>query len=70
MGHIKVQSVIGIIMFTQFWYWFPYINFISLCINPICLIALNTDLNMPKGFNLISNAKPSLFAYPPPIKSV
>ena len=70
MVHPKIQSIIGLVMFLQFWYWFPFFNMISLCITPLNLIALNSNLVMPKAFKVKSNAKPSLFAYPPPIQKV
>merc|ERR1711959_599361 len=49
--------------FTQYWYWYPLIPFISLCFSPTAVIGLNKDLNMPVT-SFKSNAKPELFAYP------
>ncbi|QSL66490.1 hypothetical protein MERGE_000870 [Pneumocystis wakefieldiae] len=58
---------IGTAIFTQFWYWFPLTHFLSLSFTPTALIGLNRDLKIPK-FEFVSNAKPSLFAYPPETK--
>ncbi|GAB2227852.1 hypothetical protein Droror1_Dr00009679 [Drosera rotundifolia] len=63
--HDKLISVVGLAVFSQFWYWYPLIYFISLSFSPTALIGLNYDLKVPK-FEFLSNAKPSLFAYPKP----
>ncbi|KAI3679368.1 hypothetical protein L2E82_51417 [Cichorium intybus] len=51
--------------FSQFWYWYPLIYFITLAFSPTALIGLNHDLNVPT-FDFISYAKPSMFDYPLP----
>ncbi|KAI1290272.1 26S proteasome non-ATPase regulatory subunit 1 [Halotydeus destructor] len=66
-GHTNVAAVVGMLVFTQFWYWYPLAHFISLAFKPTCLIALNSDLKMPK-MELKSNAKPSTYAYPAPLE--
>ncbi|MCO5552254.1 hypothetical protein L7F22_005766 [Adiantum nelumboides] len=63
--HDRITAVIGMAVFTQFWYWYPLIYFASLSFAPTAFIGLNHDLNMPK-FTFLSDAKPSLFGYPPP----
>ncbi|TVU02681.1 hypothetical protein EJB05_51809 [Eragrostis curvula] len=63
--HDKLTAVIGLAIFTQFWYWYPLTYFISLAFSPTALIGLNSDLKVPK-FEFLSNAKPSLFDYPKP----
>ncbi|PIA56018.1 hypothetical protein AQUCO_00700382v1 [Aquilegia coerulea] len=64
--HDKVTAVVGLAVFTQFFYWYPLIYFISLAFSPTALIGLNSDLKVPK-FDFLSKAKPSLFEYPRPI---
>ncbi|KXS20828.1 26S proteasome regulatory complex, non-ATPase subcomplex, Rpn2/Psmd1 subunit [Gonapodya prolifera JEL478] len=66
-GLLNMVSVVGAAVFTQFWYWFPLTHFLSLSFTPTALIGLDKDLKIPK-FEFISNAKPSLFAYPTPTK--
>jgi 26S proteasome regulatory subunit N2 len=51
-------------MFSQYWYWYPLLNFLSLSLTPTALIGLNKDLKVPKSFTFISNAKPSMYKYP------
>ena len=61
--HDKVTAVIGLAVFSQFWYWYPLVYFISLAFSPTAFIGLNYDLKVPK-FEFMSHAKPSLFEYP------
>jgi len=67
-GHKKMAAIVGMAVFTQFWYWYPMVHFISLAITPTAVIGLNKDLKVPEGFEFVSNARPALFAYPPPIE--
>ncbi|XP_018568017.1 26S proteasome non-ATPase regulatory subunit 1 [Anoplophora glabripennis] len=66
-GHMNMLAVVGTLVFTQYWYWFPLSHCLALAFTPTCLIALNTQLKMPK-LELKSNAKPSLYAYPAPME--
>jgi len=50
-------------MICQFWYWYPLAHCASLAFEPTGIIGLDGDLKVPK-FDYVSNAKPSLFAYP------
>ena len=61
--HDRLTAVVGLAVFTQFWYWYPLTYFISLAFSPTALIGLNSDLKVPK-FEFLSNSKPSLFDYP------
>ncbi|KAG6726123.1 hypothetical protein I3842_02G065500 [Carya illinoinensis] len=63
--HDKITAVVGLAVFSQFWYWYPLIYFISLSFSPTAFIGLNYDLKVPK-FEFLSHAKPSLFEYPKP----
>jgi 26S proteasome regulatory subunit N2 len=66
-GVVRASAAVGVAMFLQYWYWFPFAHFISLAASPTCLTCVNGDLKLPV-FEFVSNAKPSLFAYPPPLK--
>jgi len=66
-GHKNLLGIVGLTVFTQYWYWYPFTHFISLAFTPTAIIGLNKDLKVPK-LEFVSNAKPSLFAYPPDIK--
>jgi len=62
-GFKRMGAIVGMAVFTQYWYWYPLIPFLSLCFSPTAVIGLNKDLNMPVT-KFKSNAKPELFAYP------
>lgn len=66
-GHTNLQAVVGTLVFTQYWYWFPLAHCLSLAFTPTCIIALNADLKMPK-IEFKSAARPSLYAYPAPLE--
>ncbi|KAG8225642.1 hypothetical protein J437_LFUL010327 [Ladona fulva] len=66
-GHTSMVSVVGMLVFTQYWFWFPLAHCLALAFTPTCLIALNSKLKMPK-LELRSNARPAMFAYPPPLE--
>merc|ERR1712139_749252 len=59
-GHTNMQAIVGLLVFTQFWYWYPLSHFLSLAFTPSSLIALNGDLKMPK-IKYRCNAKPSTY---------
>jgi 26S proteasome regulatory subunit N2 len=66
-GHTNLQAVVGMLVFTQYWYWFPLAHCLSLAFTPTCIIGLNSDLKMPK-IEYKSAARPSLYAYPAPLE--
>ena len=66
-GHTSLPTVVGLFIFTQFWYWFPFAHFLSLAFTPTCVIGLNKELKMPK-MSFRSSAEPKKFAYPPPVE--
>jgi len=66
-GHNNMQAVVGMLVFTQYWFWYPLAHFLSLAFTPTCMVGLNADLRMPQ-MQFKSNARPSMYAYPPPIE--
>ncbi|XP_077988315.1 26S proteasome non-ATPase regulatory subunit 1-like [Glandiceps talaboti] len=67
-GHTHMASVVGLLVFTHFWFWFPLSHFLSLAFVPTNVIGLNADLQMPV-LEFKSSAKPSTYAYPPPLET-
>ncbi|GAB4817108.1 hypothetical protein N2152v2_004154 [Parachlorella kessleri] len=66
-GYFRRTAVIGLALFTQHWYWYPLAYCLSLSLQPTALIGVDATLRAPKAFQVQSNCKPSLFAYPPPV---
>ncbi|XP_033208959.1 26S proteasome non-ATPase regulatory subunit 1 isoform X2 [Belonocnema kinseyi] len=66
-GHTNMLAVVGALVFTQYWYWYPLAHCLALAFTPTCLIALNAQLKMPK-LEVRSNARPSVYAYPAPLE--
>jgi 26S proteasome regulatory subunit N2 len=66
-GHTNMPAIVGMAVFSQFWYWYPLTHFLSLAFTPTAIIGLNKNIQIPQ-FEYLSNAKPSLFAYPPATK--
>ena len=63
-GNLNMAGVVGMAVFTQYWYWFPLTHFLSLSFTPTSVIGLDQDLEVP-NFKFHSATRPSLFDYPP-----
>lgn len=63
-GNLRQNAVVGLVMFLQYWYWYPLLNFLGLALTPTALVGVNEDLKVPKSFTFVSNAKPSMYKYP------
>merc|ERR1719318_1432824 len=62
--HTSMLGEVGMLVFTQYWHWFPLSHFLSLAFQPTAVIGLNSNLDMPV-VKFKSSAKPSMFGYPP-----
>lgn len=47
-GYFRRTSCIGLMLFTQYWYWYPLSYFLSLSLQPTALIGVDQDLKLPK----------------------
>ncbi|ELQ33180.1 hypothetical protein MCOR27_007317 [Pyricularia oryzae] len=63
-GNLNMPGIVGMAIFTQYWYWFPFTHFLSLSFSPTSIIGLDHDLEIP-NFKFHCAARPSLFDYPP-----
>lgn len=45
-GHTNMLAVVGALVFTQYWYWFPLAHCLALAFTPTCLIGLNAQLKV------------------------
>ena len=68
-GNLRQNAIVGLMLFTQHWYWYPMLNFLNLALTPTAIIGINDQLKVPKSFKSISNAKPSHYKYPEMLKS-
>ncbi|KAG9048022.1 proteasome regulatory particle base subunit [Serendipita sp. 407] len=66
-GGQNMNAIIGMVLFCQFWYWYPLAHCVALAFESTAIIGLNQDLKAPL-LDIVSNARPSLFAYPSPTK--
>ncbi|KAJ8325860.1 proteasome regulatory particle base subunit [Batrachochytrium dendrobatidis] len=67
-GFPNIPAIVGTILFTHFWYWFPLTHMLSLAFTPTGVIGLNQKLEVPKFEFGVSGANQQLFAYVPPTK--
>ncbi|KAF2402841.1 26S proteasome regulatory complex, non-ATPase subcomplex, Rpn2/Psmd1 subunit [Trichodelitschia bisporula] len=63
-GNLNMTAIIGMALFTQYWYWFPMTHFLSLAFIPTSIIAVDENLEIP-SFKFHSATRPSMFDYPP-----
>lgn len=61
-GSTNTNAVVGIVLFCQFWYWYPLAHCACLAFSPTSIIGLNGDLKV-NIIQRISNAFFFLFIY-------
>merc|ERR1712113_883137 len=67
-GFFRMDAVVGLALFVQYWFWYPLSYMLSLSLVPTAIICVNEELKIPK-MDIVSSTKPSLFAYPSPISN-
>jgi 26S proteasome regulatory subunit N2 len=63
-GNLNMAAIVGMAIFTQYWYWFPLTHFLALSFTPTAIIGVDSNLDVP-SFKFHSNTRPSMFDYPP-----
>ncbi|KAI9682093.1 MAG: proteasome regulatory particle base subunit [Caeruleum heppii] len=63
-GNLNMPGIVGMAVFTQYWYWFPLTHFLSLSFTPTSIIAVDHELD-PIKLQFHCATRPSLFDYPP-----
>lgn len=63
-GNLNMPGIVGAVIFTQYWYWFPLAHMLSLSFTPTAVIGVDQTLDVPV-FKFHSNTRPSSFDYPP-----
>lgn len=51
-GSLNLPAIVGMAVFTQYWYWFPFTHFLTLSFVPTGIIGLNEDLDV-SGFSFV-----------------
>lgn len=64
---LNTSAIVGLAVFAQSWYWFPFVHFLSLSFSPTAIIGVVEDLKVPK-FELNCHSRPELFQYPPKVE--
>ena len=67
-GHMLTKSIVALFLFSQYWFWFPNLLFLSQAMLPTCFIGVDSDLKVP-DYTIQSNAPPSRFAPPKSLKT-
>lgn len=50
-GHMSMRTAVGLLVFSQFWFWYPLCHFLSLAFTPTAAIALNSELKVGRLLN-------------------
>jgi len=66
-GNLNLTAIVGMAVFTQYWYWFPLTHFLSLAFTPTSVIGLDQELEVP-DFKMHCNARASMYEYPPSVE--
>jgi len=66
-GTLNLKSVVGLAVFVQSWYWFPFSHFLSLSFTPTSIIGVRDDFKVPK-FKINCHTSEDLFSYPPKVE--
>ena len=53
-GHTSMLGVVGMLVFTQYWYWFPLSHFLSLAFQPTLVIGLElSDIKLKSSEEMV-----------------
>jgi 26S proteasome regulatory subunit N2 len=63
-GNNKLGSIVGMALFTQYYYWFPMVHFINLAAHPCMMLGVDSSLKIVKNYTVLSKTKPSIYGYP------
>lgn len=67
-GNNKMGAIVGLALFTQYYYWFPMVHFLHLAVEPCLLQGIDANLRPINNFKILSKAKPSVYGYPKEVK--
>lgn len=56
-GNMSMPAIVGLALFTQFWYWFPMAHCAVLAFSPTAIIGVNEDLKVSSTAMYLSMAR-------------
>lgn len=63
-GTLNMKAIVGLTIFTQYWYWHPLAHFLCLSFTPTSIIGVTDNLKIPK-MRINCHSKEDVFGYPP-----
>lgn len=64
---LNVKAIVGLAVFVQSWFWYPFAHFLSLSFAPTAIIGVREDLKVP-NFEVNVHSKPEYSQYPPKVE--
>lgn len=64
---LNMKAIVGLTVFTQYWYWHPLSHFLSLSFTPTSVIGITENLKIPK-MKINCHCKEDVFGYPPKVE--
>lgn len=61
---LNMKAIVGLAVFTQYWYWHPLAHFLCLSFTPTSVIGITENLKIPK-LEINCHASKDIFVYPP-----
>lgn len=64
---LNMKAIVGLTLFTQYWYWHPLSHFLCLSFTPTSVIGITENLKVP-AMKINCHCKEDVFGYPPKVE--
>lgn len=64
---LNMKAIVGLTIFTQYWYWHPLSHFLCLSFTPTSVIGITENLKIP-NIKINCHCREDYFSYPPKIE--
>lgn len=64
---LNLKAIVGLTVFTQYWYWHPLSHFLCLSFTPTSIIGVTENIKIPK-MKINCHTKEDVFGYPPKLE--
>lgn len=61
---LNMKAIVGLTIFTQYWYWHPLAHFLCLSFTPTSIVGVTESLKIPQ-MKINCHTKEDVFGYPP-----